>query len=94
MLYEEFTARLPEGAKLPTAEQYEIIEEVYGTHPLFDDHVSAKDKIAELYSKYGMRIICDMRETAKRAGEIKDEKRRLMLQIEELDREYKELAMQ
>lgn len=93
MMYEEFTAKLPEGTKPPTAEQYKIIEEVYATHPLFDEAVGIKDKIAEIYSKYGMRLICDMRETAKRAGEIKDEKRRLRIQSEELDREYKELAM-
>lgn len=93
MLYEEFTDHLSEGIRKPTAEEYEIIEEVYATHPLFDDAVGIKDRIAEIYSKFGMRIICDMRETAKRAGEIKDEKRQLRRRIEELDREYEELAM-
>ncbi|MCM1525164.1 MAG: hypothetical protein NC120_11990 [Ruminococcus sp.] len=93
MMYEEFTARLPEGTKLPTAEQYEIIEEVYSTHPLFDEATGIKDKIAELYSKYGMRIICDMRETAKRAGEIKDDIQKKRREIEELKHEYKELSM-
>lgn len=93
MLDYEFNNRLPEGVRNPTDEEYSIIEEVYNTHPLFDDHVSAKDKIAELYSKYGMRIICDMRETAKRAGEIKDDIRKKRREIEELKHEYKELSM-
>lgn len=93
MMYEEFTAKLPEGTRPPTAEQYKIIEEVYATHPLFDETVGIKDKIAEIYSKFGMRIICDMRETAKRAGEIKDDIRKKRHEIEELEREYKELAM-
>lgn len=93
MLYEEFTAKLPKETNLPTAEEYEIIEEVYATHPLFDEAVGIKEKIAEIYSKFGMRLICDMRETAKRAGEIKEDIRRKRREIEELEREYKELAM-
>lgn len=93
MMYDEFTARLPEGTRPPTAEQYEIIEKVYSAHPLFDEAAGIKDKIAEIYSKFGMRLICDMLETAKRAGEIKDDILKKRREIEELEREYRELAM-
>lgn len=93
MMYSEFTAKLPDGTKPPTEAEYKIIEEVYNTHPLFDDATDTKDRIAEIYSKYGMRIICDMQETAKRAREIKDEIVRKRREIYELEREYKELTM-
>lgn len=93
MTYDEFVGYLPQGVKPPTLDQYKIIEEVYSTHPLFDEAVGIKCKIATIYCEYGMRLICDMRETAKRAGEIKDELQRKRREIEELEREYKELAM-
>ena len=92
-MYEEFVEKLPHGIKPPTAEQYKIIEEVYNTHPLFDETVGVKYKIAQIYCEYGMRLICDMRETAKRAGEIKDDIRKKRLEIEVLEREYMGLAM-
>lgn len=88
----EFIARLPEGAKIPTKEEFETIQFVYNYHPAI--HPSAgKSQIAKLYSEFGMRIICDMLETAKRAQEIEDEKRQLRQQLSALEREYEDLSM-
>lgn len=92
MSYEEFVSRLPEGSKKPSSNEFVIINLVYGCHPCIRND-RGKDQIAELYIEYGMRIIYDMRETAKRAGEIEDDIRRKRQEIEELEREYKELAM-
>lgn len=91
MLYEEF-ARLPVTRQKPSAKEFEVIDLVYNYHPCITAD-RGKDQIAGLYSEYGMRIIYDMRETAKRAGEIEDDIRRKRQEIEELEREYKELAM-
>lgn len=93
MLYEEFTARLPEGVKKPTAGEYDIINSVYNYHPSINQSSSGKDQIAMLYSTFGMRIICDMHETAKRSEKILSRKEALEHELRELNQEYKELAM-
>lgn len=93
MLYEEFTARLPEGVKKPTADEYDIINLVYDYHPSISQGSNGRDQIAMLYSTFGMRIIMDMQETAKRSEEIRDELVRKRREIYDLEREYKELTM-
>ena len=92
MLDYEFNSRLPEGVRKPTAEEYEIINLVYDYHPCIS-HNDGKDQIAMLYSTFGMRIIMDMQETAKRSEEILNRKSNLQRELVELDQEYKELAM-
>lgn len=88
----EFIARLSEGTKIPSEKEFETIQFVYNYHPAI--HPSAgKSQIAKLYSEFGMRIICDMLETAKRAQEIEDEKRRLRQRIVDLEQEYEDLSM-
>lgn len=86
----EFYSRLPEGTRKPNNSDYELIQFVYDYHPAIDG-VKGKDQIARLYSEFGMRIIHDMFDTAKRAQEIHDERRRLKHRIEELDEEYSAL---
>lgn len=93
MLYEEFTARLPEGMKKPTVGEYDIINLVYDYHPSISQGSDGKDQIAMLYSTFGMRIICDMHETAKRSEEILSRKAELEHELRELNQEYKELTM-
>lgn len=83
----EFCIRLPEGTKKPTDKDFDVIDFVYCYHPSIDP-VKGKDQIAKLYSEFGMRIIWDMFDTAKRAQEIDNERRHLRLQIEKLDKEY------
>ena len=85
----EFYSRLPEGTKKPTDKDFDVIDFVYCYHPSIDP-VKGKDQIAKLYSEFGMRIIWDMFDTAKRAQEIDidNDRRHLRLQIEELDKEY------
>lgn len=51
------------------------------------------DKVANLYFEYGMRIICDMQETARRMQEIEDEQRSLKLRLDALNKEAEDLAM-
>lgn len=97
MLYEEFVSRLPSKIEPPTTDEYRTIKWVYSNHPAFDSSLFSerdhKANIVLLYSLFGMRIICDMQETTKRAQEIKDEIWQKKQEIEELEREYKELAM-
>lgn len=97
MSYEEFVTRLPSKTEPPTADEYRTIKWVYSNHPAFDSSLFSerdhKANIALLYSLFGMRIICDMQETTKRAQEIEDDIRRKKQEIDELKREYKELAM-
>lgn len=83
----EFLTRLPEGTEAPTDEDFELIQFVYNYHPCLDP-AEGKNQIAMLYSIFGMRIILDMQETAKRAQEIETERRQLRTRIDELDEEY------
>lgn len=83
----EFYSRLPDSARKPTEQEFDVIQFVYNYHPSFDCG-NGKDKIANLYFEYGMRIILDMMGTAERCNEILEEKRKLKRQIEELDEEY------
>ena len=88
----EFLNRLPEGTRKPTDSEFDTIQFVYNYHPSIHP-VSGKDQIAMLYSTFGMRIICDMYETAKRAQELEDERRRLKVRLQEIMQEEEELAM-
>lgn len=88
----EFLNRLPEGARKPTEKEFELIQFVYNYHPAIHP-ANGKDQIAMLYSTFGMRIIMDMYETAKRAQEIEDERRQLKNRLRELEQEEQELAM-
>lgn len=88
----EFISRLPEGARIPTESEFDTIQFVYNYHPAI--HPSeGKNQIARLYSEFGMRIICDMYETAKRAQELESERRRLKARLREIEQEEEELAM-
>lgn len=93
MLYGEFTEKLPDGVRKPTAEEYNTINLVYGYHPSISQSGNGKDQIARLYTSFGMRIIMDMKETAKRSEEILSRKAELEHELRELNEEYKELAM-
>lgn len=86
----EFLMCLPEGTEAPTDEDFELIQYVYNYHPCLDP-AEGKKQIAMLYSTFGMRIILDMQETAKRAQEIETERRQLRTRIDELDEEYQDL---
>ncbi len=86
----EFLIHLPDGAKAPTIEYFGLIQFVYNYHPCIDP-VEGKKQIAMLYSAFGMRIILDMQETAKRVQEIETERRQLRAELDKLDNEYKAL---
>ncbi len=91
MLDYEFNSRLPEGVRKPTAEEFEVISLVYGYHPCISQGYDGKDQIAMLYSTFGMRIILDMQETAKRSEEIQSREWQLKKELSELDSELDEL---
>ena len=94
MTREEFERRLPDCTRKPSDEEFEIIQFVYNYHPAFNRNcANAKEKAANLYFEYGMRVICDMQETAKRMQEIEDERRSLRLRLDRLQDEANELAM-
>lgn len=88
----EFLSRLPEGTKEPTDQEFETIQFVYNYHPSIHP-VEGKNQIAMLYSTFGMRVILDMFETAKRMQEIEDETRACRSRLQELQKEANELAM-
>ena len=88
----EFLNRLPEGARKPTEEEFELIQLVYNYHPSIHP-VGGKDQIAMLYSTFGMRIIMDMLDTAQQAEMIESERRQLKTRLRELEREEEELSM-
>lgn len=87
----EFLSKLPEGSPTPSDKEFELIQFVYNHHPSIHP-VNGKQQIADLYSEFGMRIICDMLETAKRSQEISDERRQLRARLKALDQEYTELC--
>ena len=88
----EFLNRLPEGARKPTEEEFELIQFVYNYHPSIHP-VGGKDQIAMLYSTFGMRIIHDMHDTAKAAESLDAERLRLQNKLREIQRKEEELAM-
>lgn len=89
MLKSEFESHIGMIRK-PTDEEYSVINMVYSYHPCFAI-CSGKERIARLYSEYGMRIILDMQETAKRIQEIRERKAELQKELYGLDLEEKEL---
>lgn len=92
MTKEEFVERLPRETRAPSDDEYEMIEFVYTHHPSISA-TDGKNQIAMLYSTFGMRIITDMIETAKRAQEIEDERFKLRGRLLELEREAEALSM-
>ena len=91
MTKQEFMNHLPEGARAPSEKEFEVISFVYNYHPSIHPF-EGKEQIAMLYSTFGMRIILDMRETAKRMQEISGEIRSLRARIDELEDERQELS--
>ena len=92
MTLEEFTQKLPDCVRKPTELEYELIKIVYDHHPAITS-MKGVSQIVELYSQFGMRVICDMQETARRNMEIDDEIDKLNERLAELKDEKKELAM-
>lgn len=88
----EFLNRIPKETREPTDKEFEKIQFVYNYHPSINP-VNGKDQIAMLYSTFGMRIICDMYDTAKRAQELDDEKMKLKARLREIERKEEELSM-
>ncbi len=96
----EFLSRLPEGTRKPSKKEFELIQFVYSHHPsihtvdyINGEKIEGKDQIAMLYNTFGMRIICDMQETAKRAQELEDERSQLKARLIEVEREREALFM-
>ncbi len=59
MTREEFEKRVDEGKKMPTSEEYSIIEKVYTFHPSISE-TEGKSQIALIYNTFGMAVIRDM----------------------------------
>lgn len=73
MTKQDFLSRLPKGVTIPNDQEYEIIEFVYKWHPSINSRGTGregKNQIASLYSKFGMSIIFDMLETARKSKNI------------------------
>lgn len=70
MTRSEFEHRIT--TRKPTAEEYQVIELVYTHHPSISN-AKGKDEIAELYQRFGMRIIRDMEAAAKANRELEKE---------------------
>ena len=92
MTKQEFLNHLYEDTRTPSEKEFETITFVYNYHPSIHP-VEGKAQIAMLYSLFGMRIIMDMYETAKRAQEIEEEMSSLRGKIDELKDELQELSM-
>lgn len=72
MTRSEFESHLSPDVKKPSEKEFEIITLVYDYHPAMS-MPNAKAHIAMLYNIFGMTIICDMRERAKRIVELGNE---------------------
>lgn len=87
----EFESRLPADVQKPSERDFEIITLVYDYHPSMQT-LNAKDQIAMLYSFFGMTVIYDMRERAKRivelGKEINDLEKKLKQDKDELQELY------
>lgn len=87
----EFESHLSPDAKKPSEKEFEVITLVYDYHPSMQT-LNAKAHIAMLYNIFGMSIIYDMRERAKRivelGKEISDLEKKLKQDKEELQELY------
>lgn len=83
----EFYNLIPENVRKPTDKEFELIRFVRDNHPCIDCE-KGMEQLAQIYNTFGMRIIRDMRETAKRCEEIRNERETLTRRFKELDIEY------
>lgn len=65
---------------------YEIIETVYTFHPCISE-TKGKEQIADLYTKYGMRIIKDMLNTSWLTKDLEDEGSKIRSRIADLQQQ-------
>jgi hypothetical protein len=73
-----------------TNEEFEVIQYVYNFHPCISE-VRGKKEIAELYKKFGLRVIKDMTETAKKADELEQLIHDYEYKLQQLKIEYQDL---
>lgn len=96
MTREEFKAHvtkaLPEGktAPEPTDAEYKLIEYVYNFHPAISA-TDGKKQIAELYVKFGMCLINDMRPRATMMEQKERELREAMAALNKVKEEIEEI---
>ena len=92
MTREEFNSLIePEKTKRPNDEDWKIIEFVYTFHPSISE-TRGKEQIAYLYKTFGMRIIKDMIQTAKRAEAMEKELSELRAKYNKLKDDYNALS--
>lgn len=72
-----------------TALDYDTIEKVYAFHPSISEK-HGKQEIADIYLRFGMRLIRDMLPTANEAERLEREIQTKRTELEEAMREYKE----
>lgn len=92
MTREEFNSLIePKKTKRPNDEDWKIIEFVYTFHPSISE-TCGKAQIADLYKTFGMRIIKDMLQTAKRAKVMEGELSELRAKYDSLKDAYNALS--
>ena len=92
MTREEFNSLIePEKTKRPNDDDWEIIEFVYSFHPSISE-TRGKEQITYLYKTFGMRIIKDMFQTAKRAETMEKELSELRAKYNKLKDAYNALS--
>ncbi len=96
MTREEFEAHvakvLPEGktAPEPTDAEYKLIEYVYNFHPAISE-TDGKEQIAELYVKFGMCLINDMKPRATLMEQKERELREAMAALNKVKEEIEKI---
>lgn len=93
MTYQEFINLLPEDTRIPTEKEYKVIERVYVWHPSIREnaHEGQEQMIARLYSEFGMRIIYDMEDTARKMESLKEARDKAKKALEDVEKEIVEL---
>ncbi len=90
MMYQEFVNRLPDDARIPTNEEYKTIEYVYVWHPSINGY-EEQEQIARLYREFGMRIIYDMEDTARKMESLNEARIKAKKTLEDVEKEIVEL---
>ena len=88
MTRKEFEIRVT--GKLPTDEEFAVIETVYAFHPSISE-TDGKSQIAYIYNNFGMRVIRDMLPTAKMAENLERAIMTTKNTLVQLQDEYNEL---
>lgn len=93
MMHSEFNKLI--HPRLVSGEEYNVVETVYGYHPIFEGNdSSAKQMIAELFKAGGMGLMREMLPAAQHVEQIEQELAETMTKADRLRQQRRDFVAQ